>query len=424
MTNKLAGFTAVMLMSALSALSSAPAHAGDAALEDTPEAVHTFSPHLTSAPEVKEGEKPPEVAIVSVFGKEPLQVYDLPFKDRYPTGPFERLENNRFLFISNCGAVYFTVLENELKLTRPASHLTKPMPDGDAAEGSNIVYCKELSGVKDSLLVGDSLFVVYSFWDEKDNGVRLALSEFKLDAANSTLEFKREIYLSQPAIKEPILGHQVGGKLAMGEDEHTLFLSIGDFSKPDRVQDPNTSLGKVMRINLQNLNAEVYAIGVRSPSGGLYYDKETEELWLSDHGPRGGDEINLIQKGRNYGWPIVSYGTIYERDGMGNYYGNKFNSHEKYEKPAMVFLPSIGVGPIAKYPATGKNEYWENDYFVAGMSSMNLLRIRKEGTRLVYAEPVLSGYRIRDIKIDQQGNFYMKTDHNKFLLTDPNPEPE
>src|SRR5690606_24822178 len=101
----------------------------------------------------------------------------------------------------------------------------------------------------------------------------------------------------------------------------------GDFSRPEFVQNPDTAIGKVIRIDLDSLKAENYASGIRSPSGGLFYDRETRELWLSEHGPKGGDEINLIKRGRNYGWPLVSYGTIYGRNGMGNYYGNKLNTH-------------------------------------------------------------------------------------------------
>lgn len=363
------------------------------------------------------------VRISSVFGSQNLKVYQLPFEDHYPTGPFERLDDNRFLFVTKCGDVYFTRLEEEaFELIGPARQLTKFIPGSedspDESQARNVVYCKDLSGVKDSLRIGDTLFISYTTWDDTYNGARLAVSEFELDVANNDIIFKREIYLSRPAIKEPFLGHQVGGKLALGENDNTLYLGIGDFSKPERVQDKTTSIGKVIRIGLQRLNAEVYATGIRSPSGGLFYDRDTNELWLSEHGPRGGDEINLIKKGKNYGWPIVSYGTIYERDGMGNYYGNKFNNHENYEKPAMTFVPSIGVGPIAKYPETGKNDYWDNDYFVAGMAAMSLYRIKKEGQRLVYAEPVLKGYRIRAIKIDAQGNFYLKTDHNQFIVSD------
>lgn len=371
-----------------------------------------------------EAEAEPEepIRIVSNFGTQTLKLHKLPFEDSYPTGPFERLENNQFLFISKCGEVYFTRLADELELVKSGKSLTKYIPGAenstDESSAKNVVYCRDLSGVKDSLLLENSLFVAYTIWDEIYNGARLAVSEFELDVANTEVIFKREIYLSRPAIKEPFLGHQVGGKLALGESNNTLYLSVGDFSKPERVQDKTTSIGKVIRIDLKRLSAEVFSIGHRSPSGGLFYDRETGELWLSEHGPRGGDEINLVKKGRNYGWPLVSYGTIYERDGMGNYYGNKFNSHEGFEKPAMTFMPSVGIGAIAKYASTGRTDYWDNDLFVAGMASLTLYRIKKEGGQLVYAEPVLNGYRIRAMKIDAQGNFYIKTDHNQFLVSE------
>lgn len=376
--------------------------------------------HVFKNATVPESTEP--IKIVSNFGTQNLRLFKLPFEDNYPTGPFERLDNNQFLFVSKCGDVYFTKLTEQLELVKPGKSLTKFIPGNesstDESSAKQVVYCKELAGVKDSLLLDNALFISYTTWDDTYNGARLAVSEFEIDTANADIVFKREIYLSRPAIKEPFLGHQVGGKLALGEDNNTLYLSIGDFSKPERVQDKTTSIGKVIRIDLKRLSAEVFSIGHRSPSGGLFYDRDVNELWLSEHGPRGGDEINLIKKGKNYGWPIVSYGTIYERDGMGNYYGNKFNSHEGFEKPAMTFMPSIGVGAIAKYASTGRNDYWDNDLFVAGMASMTLYRVKKDGANLVYAEPVLKSYRIRALKIDAQGNFYMKTDHNQFLISE------
>lgn len=354
------------------------------------------------------------VKISSVFGTQPLKMIKLPFEDVYPTGPFELLPDGRFLFISKCGDVYFAKLEGEFKVETAAQPLTRPAAEGDKP----VVYCKDSSGVKDSLLLGNSVFIAYNAWDTENNGVRMAVTEYEIDADGQGLSYRREIFLSTPAIKEPILGLQTGGKLALGENDQTLYLSVGDFSRPDKVQDKTSTIGKVIRIDLRKPEWEVYATGIRSPSGGLLYDRASYELWLTEHGPRGGDEINLIRKGRNYGWPLVSYGTIYERDGMGSYYGNKFNTHENYEKPAMTFVPSIGIGPIAKYPPTGKNDYWDNDYFVAGMGSTTLLRVRKEGTSLVYAEPVLSGFRIRAMKIDKDGRFYLKTEHNQLLISE------
>jgi len=361
------------------------------------------------------------VKIVSTFGAQELKVYQLPFEDVYPTGPFERLGKDQYMFITKCGDVHFAKLESEFTLLKPAMPLTKPLSEkeGPARESlvKNVVYCKDSSGVKDSLLLNNSLFVAYTTWDEENNGARMAVTEFEFDPDLLEFTFKREIFLSTPAVKEPLLGLQTGGKLALGENDQTLYLSVGDFTRPDKVQDKTTTIGKVIKINLQKLNAEVYATGIRSPSGGLLFDRASNELWLTDHGPRGGDEVNLIKIGKNYGWPAVSYGTIYERDGMGTYYGNKFNNHEGYEKPAMTFVPSIGIGPIAKYPPTGKTDYWDNDYFIAGMGASTLYRVKKEGPNLIYAEPVLSGYRIRAMKIDPQGNFYMKTEKNQFLIS-------
>jgi len=362
-----------------------------------------------------------QVKLSSIFGTEDLEVRELPFSDQYPTGPFEMLGNKQFLFITKCGEVYFTKINesSEIEITKHANPLTKPGLDereeskGDDYDG--LVYCKELAGVKDSLLLGNTLYVAYTTWDHEANGARLAVSAFELDQDNAELTFRKDIFVTYPAIKEPFLGHQVGGKMVLGMDDDTMFLSVGDFSKPDGVQDPATALGKMIKINLRDASAEIYASGLRSPSGGLYFDRDHHELWETEHGPKGGDEINLIKQGKNYGWPLVSYGTLYEREGMGNYYGNKYNSHEKFEKPAFVFNPSIGVGAIAKYPKTGKNEYWEGGFFVAGMAANNLLYMRKEGERLVYAEPVLSDYRIRALKIDKNGRFFMKTDNDQFL---------
>lgn len=364
---------------------------------------------------------PRQAKLSSIFGTEELEVRELPFSDQYPTGPFEMLGNKQFLFITKCGEVYFTKINesNEIEITKNADALTKPgLEEREESKGDdydNLVYCKELAGVKDSLLVGNTLYVAYTTWDHEANGARLAVSAFELDQENAELTFRKDIFVTYPAIKEPFLGHQVGGKLVLGADDDTMFLSVGDFSKPDGVQDPTTALGKMIKINLRDASAEIYASGLRSPSGGLYFDRESNELWETEHGPKGGDEINLIKHGRNYGWPVVSYGTLYEREGMGNYYGNKYNSHEKFEKPAFVFNPSIGVGAIAKYPKTGKNEYWEGGFFVAGMAANSLLYMRKEGERLIYAEPVLNEYRIRALKIDKNGHFFIKTDNDQFL---------
>lgn len=131
---------------------------------------------------------PEPVRIVSVFGAQELKVYQLPFEDAYPTGPFERLDKDRYLFITKCGDVYFTQLEGELRLLNPAQPLTKPAAEGDKA----VVYCKDSSGVKDMLLLDNALFVAYTTWDAENNGARMAVTEYELDADGLGLTYLPE----------------------------------------------------------------------------------------------------------------------------------------------------------------------------------------------------------------------------------------
>lgn len=172
---------------------------------------------MTDAPKI---EKEP-VRIQSVFGTSNLKEFSLPFEDGYPMGPFEKLDEAQYLFISKCGDIHFAKLDSEIVLTKTGKKLSKFIPGNEKStvesDAKNVVYCRDLSGVKDSLLINNSLFVAYTVWDDQFNGVRLAVSEFELDKEAHELIFKREIYLSRPAIKEPILGHQVGGKLAVGK---------------------------------------------------------------------------------------------------------------------------------------------------------------------------------------------------------------
>lgn len=122
------------------------------------------------------------VRIQSVFGTSNLKAHSLPFEDGYPMGPFEKLDEAQYLFISKCGDIHFTKLDSEMVLTKTGKKLSKFIPGDEKStaenDAKNVVYCKDLSGVKDSLLISNSLFVAYTVWDDQFNGVRLAVSEF------------------------------------------------------------------------------------------------------------------------------------------------------------------------------------------------------------------------------------------------------
>jgi len=359
------------------------------------------------------GEGPPRIQ--SVFGSIGLKIFDLPFEDLTPSGPMEVLGPQSFLFVTACGKVSFASIADD-KLTMGA---TASLDELTKSRSLEPVYCDNGAGAKGTLVLKGKLYVSHHIFDYRDNKVYLVVREFALHAGE--LKFAREVLRTTPGVNEPFIGFQSGGRLA--SDGTALLIALGDFSKPRLTSVPGSLLGKVLRINLSNLSYEVVSRGLRSP-GGLFYDAETNLLWETEHGPRGGDEINLIKRGKNYGWPLVSYGTSYERDGMGDYYGNAYNTHAGFEKPKFVFMPDIGIGMLAKYPSTGPVEYWHGDYFLSGMANSTLYRVRIEGEHVVYAEPVLQGFRLREVVIRTGGVIYLKTDDGRLLISDQKTAPK
>jgi len=198
-----------------------------------------------------------------------------------------------------------------------------------------------------------------------------------------------------------------------------LWFSIGDRGAMEQAQDTATPNGNIHRLHddgripSDNPFADgksglptIWSWGHRNPQG-LAFHPASGELWSAEHGPRGGDELNLIQKGGNYGWPVVTYGI--------NYNGAPITEH--ISKPGMIdpvrqWTPSISVCPIAFY--TGEDfPNWKNQLFVGGLRSEELWRINLKDGKIVDEEIVLKGIgRIRDISMGHDGLMYL-------VLNDP-----
>ncbi len=201
-----------------------------------------------------------------------------------------------------------------------------------------------------------------------------------------------------------------------------LFFPIGDRGRQDQAQDISRPNGKVHRIyddgripednpffNEPNAYKTIWTFGNRNPQG-LDAHPITGELWSTEHGPRGGDEANWIRRGRNYGWPVITYGM--------NYNGTPITDMTHMvgmEQPLHYWLPSIAVCGIEFY--TGNQfDGWTNDLFVAGLASQELHRMRIENNELIEHEIVLKNEgRIRDITTGPDGTIYV-------LLTSRSPK--
>ena len=165
----------------------------------------------------------------------------------------------------------------------------------------------------------------------------------------------------------------------------------------DNPQDLNSDIGKILFIDLENNKKIIYSSGHRNPQGLLVDDKE---IISTEHGPAGGDEINIIKKGKNYGWPISSYGNQYShvKKVKGKVY-LKSHSSNGFVEPIYSFVPSIGISQIIKIPNDFSNN-WKNNYLLASLNGASLYRIKFNDAfnGITYLEKIFINKRIRDLK--------------------------
>jgi glucose/arabinose dehydrogenase len=226
------------------------------------------------------------------------------------------------------------------------------------------------------------------------------------------------------------VGTRSGGRIAIGRDGY-LYITVGDrdtgSSFPWRVaQTFDTDLGKIIRITKDGKAApgnpfagkkgalpEIWAIGQRSQEG-LTFDA-SGQLWEVEHGPRGGDELNLIKKGANYGWPIISHGIDYP----GPPIGDASVSKPGMEEPIYYWAPSTAPSGLAWYNANLFPE-WKGSMLVGMLRGNSLERLKIVDDKVVNEEPLLTEVhmRIRDVRVGPDGAVYVLTDGGLSSITD------
>jgi glucose/arabinose dehydrogenase len=262
-------------------------------------------------------------------------------------------------------------------------------------------------------------FTFFDYVDGTDSNTNVARA--RLDEANRALTDVKVIFRAQPAMPSKRLGAKTGGRIAIGRDGN-LFLTIGDRSDSppwDVAQRLDNHLGKVLHITPDGAPApdnpflgkpgvlpEIWAYGVRSPEG-LAFDPRTGRLWQNDHGPRGGDELNIIERGKNYGWPTIVHGIDYP----GTAIGEGITHKEGMEEPVYYWDPVIAPSGLAFYTGNLFPD-WKNSVFVGGLRGMMLDRLTLANDKVVAEEPLLTDLRsrIRDVRVGSEGALYVLTD--------------
>lgn len=258
--------------------------------------------------------------------------------------------------------------------------------------------------------------VYFSFSESRDGkkGVALAKGAFNQSSDGTTkLDGVQTIFRASPYMDDD--GHY-SGRIAFSPDGKYLFFTNGERQKFDPAQDPKSTLGKVLRLNLDGTPAAgnplaakgfhpaIWSYGHRNLLG-ITFDGEGR-LWQQEMGPQGGDEINLIKPGLNYGWPKASNGSHYD--------GRDIPDHKAgdgFEAPKVWWNPSISPGGLIYYSGN-LFPAWKGSLFLGGLSSQSLLRIKLDGEKAEKADQWDMGERIREVEQGPDGALYLLEDGN------------
>src|SRR5688572_29749780 len=262
------------------------------------------------------------------------------------------------------------------------------------------------------------VYLAYSKGRTEDKRSTTALARGRLEG--TALVDVRDIFVANTW---SVSNTHYGGRIAFDRDGY-LFLTVGERQEQERAQKPEEHGGKVLRlrddgtvppdnpfVGKAGYAPEIYSLGHRSPQG-LAFHPDTGELWENEHGPLGGDELNIVKPGRNYGWPLVTFGTDYD--------GSKIADaawRADLEPPFMFWVPSIAISGMAFY--TGDRfAGWTGNAFVGAMfegrtrATGHLQRITFNNGRPIQREPLLVELhqRIRDVRQGPDGLIYVLTD--------------
>jgi aldose sugar dehydrogenase len=267
----------------------------------------------------------------------------------------------------------------------------------------------------DSAFAGNRrIYFCYSEPGQGGNSTALASARLSADAAK--LEDVKVIFSQKPKVQSRL---HFGCRIVEAKDG-TLFLTLGDrFQRMQDAQTLDTHHGKVVRINKDGsvpkdnpfagragALPEIWSIGHRNMQGATL--APDGQLWTHEHGPQGGDELNIPQKGRNYGWPVITYGENYG----GGAIGEGIQQRAGLEQPLHYWVPSIAPSGMAFLTSNQYGAAWKGNLFVGSLKFRYLARLEMQGDKVVKEHKLLEslGERIRDVRQGPDGLLYVLTD--------------
>jgi aldose sugar dehydrogenase len=309
------------------------------------------------------------------------------------------------------GRMLVTERPGRLRLIGPDGRPGEPIAGLPAVDATG--QCGLLDLVVDPKFAENQL-LYWTYAEAGEGGNGTAVARGRLDG--NRLTDVRVLFRQAPKVRSSL---HCGSRIVIARDG-SLYVGLGDrFSEKDEAQSPANHLGKVVRIAADGsvpadnpfvgkagARPELWSLGHRNIQGAAMHPG-TGEVWMVEHGPQGGDEVNVVDGGRNYGWPLVTYGRNY---GIGTRIGEE-GPKPGFEHPLKWWVPSIAPSGMAfvtsdRYPA------WKGSLLVGALRSQFLARLTLDGRKVVAEERLLQnlGARIRDVRQGPDGFIYILTD--------------
>ncbi len=268
------------------------------------------------------------------------------------------------------------------------------------------------------------VYLSFAFGTPRANAMRIVRGTLSANA----LENLEVILTVEPTKDNP---QHYGGRFTF-LPEGTLLVTSGEgFDYREGAQDLSVQFGKTLRINddgsipvdnpyadVAGPQAMVWTYGHRNPQG-IVVDEDSGDVYLHEHGPKGGDELNLLEAGNNYGWPAITYGLDYS-----GAYVSPFTEHPGMEQPLYIWVPSIAPAGMTWYNGEAFPE-WRGDLFINALVSRDVRRLELENGEVISETPMFTeiGERLRDIRTAPDGSLFILTDsaNGKILRVAPAP---
>ncbi|QMW04468.1 PQQ-dependent sugar dehydrogenase [Spirosoma foliorum] len=317
--------------------------------------------------------------------------------------------------------------DNELLITDRSGDIYRVSKNHQKVKisGGPTVLAEGQGGLLDVVLHPDfakNQFVYFSYSAVKNEGDQklstTAIMRAKL--AGNDLTDQKVIFEALPYSKTR---HHYGSRMEFDKKGY-LFVSVGERgNEKENPQSIANDLGKIHRlyddgripqdnpfVNDKNAHASIYSYGHRNPQG-MLYNQATGEIWETEHGPRGGDELNIIKKGANYGWPVICYGINYDGKPITN-----LSAKEGMEQPLTYWLPSIAPSGMTFVEST-KYPGWKGNLLIGSLRFQYLNRCVMNGTKVVKQENILKNIgRLRNVKQGPDGYLYVSVENPGYVF--------